>query len=278
MLWKKDVLFCDINPTCYAISQQKEICRRHIKNLTGKIRFASLIQKEKLPELVSAHSSGLIKRGKGIDITLQENKAVNIRLACKKLNGIIIRPGEEFSFWKTVGKTTRRKGYKDGRVLVSNKLRPGIGGGLCNLANTINLLVINSPLEVTEFHEHSDALAPDGDKRIPFSSGTSVSYNYIDYRFRNNTDQDFQLLLWCEGEKFFGELRCEKDIPWRYEISEEEHRFVKEGEKYFRRSKIYKNTIEKETNKTIEKKLILDNHSEVMFDYSLIPSDQIKEK
>lgn len=270
------MLFCDINPTCYAISQQKEICRRHIKNFTDKTRFSSEIKKDKLPEVLASHSSGLIKRGPGIDITLQENKAVNIRLACEKLNGLIIHPGEVFSFWKTIGKTTKRKGYKDGRVLVSNKLRPGIGGGLCNLANTIHLLVIHSPLKVTEFHQHSDALAPDGDKRIPLSAGTSVSYNYIDFRFENNTDQDFQLLLWCEGDKYYGELRSEKAIPWTYEITEEDHHFRKEGDKYYRSSMIYRNIKDKNSGSIVKKELILDNHSEVMFDYSLIPEDQIR--
>ncbi len=59
-----------------------------------------------------------------------------------------------------------------------------MGGGLCNLANTINLLVLHSPLEITEFHTHSDALAPDDGERIPLKDGTCVGYNYIDYRFK----------------------------------------------------------------------------------------------
>ena len=42
-----------------------------------------------------------------------------------------------------------------------NHILPGIGGGLCNLANTIHRVVLVSPLAVTEFHKHSDALAPD---------------------------------------------------------------------------------------------------------------------
>ena len=167
MFWNKNVLFCDINPTCYAISQQKEICKRHVKNLAGHVKFARERSGEKLPVTVSSYDSGLIKRGKGIDPVLQENKAVNIELACQKINGIVIHPGEEFSFWQTVGKATRKKGYKDGRVIIGNKLRPGTGGGLCNLANTIHLLILHSPLKVTEFHSHSDALAPDGAKRIP---------------------------------------------------------------------------------------------------------------
>lgn len=276
MLRKKKVLFCDINPTCYAISQQKEICKRHLKNLAENIKYAKIKEKRKLPILISSHSSNLIKRGKGIDIRLQENKAVNIMLASTRINGIIIRPGEEFSFWKIVGKSTKKKGYKDGRVLIGGKLRPGIGGGLCNLANTIHLLILHSPLEVTEFHAHSDALAPDEGKRVPFSSGTSVNYNYIDYRFKNNTDQNIQLCVWCGNGKLYGELRGEKEVPYKYWLEEENHHFHKEDDKFFRISKIYKITMDKRSGEIVEKKLVRDNHSEVMYDYSQIPKDQIQ--
>ena len=276
MFWNKDLLFCDISPTTYAISEQKEIIKRHISNFLSKDKIAETHFSRKLDNLISSQSSHLIKRGKGIDETLQINKAVNIRLACKKLNGLVIRPGETFSFWLTVGKTTKRRGYKDGRVIVGDRLTPGIGGGLCNLSNTIHRLVLHSPLKVTEFHSHSDALAPDEGKRVPFSSGTSVSYNYIDYRFINNTDQNVQLCLWCDKDNLYGELRSEKEFPYTFDISEEDHHFSKEGDKYYRISKIYKNTYDRETGKLLKKELVLDNHSEVMFDYDLIPKDQIR--
>ena len=154
-------MFCDISPTCYKIALQKEICKRHIKNFFAQENYADTQDTALLPCIVAQYSSHLIKRGKGIDPVLQENKAVNIRLANERLNGILIRPGETFSFWHRVGKTTKRKGYRDGRILVRNHILPGIGGGLCNLANTIHRVVLVSPLTVTEFHKHSDALAPD---------------------------------------------------------------------------------------------------------------------
>lgn len=276
MLWKRDKLFCEINPTCYAIAQQKEIIKRHLKNLSEKETFSQTIQAEKLPNVVSSHNSNLIKRGKGIDLSLQEGKATNIKLACSKINGIIIHPGETFSFWKLIGKTTKRKGYQDGRVISGDKILPGIGGGLCNLGNTLHLLVLHSPLEVTEFHQHSDALAPDEGKRIPFSSGTSVCYNYIDYRFKNTTDQNVQILAWCEDGKLFAELRSEHAYPWQYRLVEEDHHFAKSGDKYYRNSKIYREVILTKTHEVLRKELILDNHSEVMFDYSLIPSELIR--
>ncbi len=272
----KKKLFCEINPVCFAISEQKEIYKRHVQNLLSKEKFAKIVQSEKMPNIISSRSSNLIKRGKGIDIKLQQNKAVNIELACSKINGMVIHPGEVFSFWKTVGKTTKRKGYKAGRIIVGNKIEPGIGGGLCNLANTIHWLVLHSPLEVTEFHKHSDALAPDEGKRLPFNSGTSVSYNNLDYRFKNTTNQDIQISIWCENEKLYGELRSEKEFPWSYELVEENHHFQKSGDKFYRNSKIYREITDKSTGNVIEKELILDNHSEVMYDYSLIPQELIR--
>lgn len=276
MLFNKNKNFCDINPVCFAISSEKEIFKRYIKDALGKEKFAKNLEEKRLPNVVFHYSSNLIKKGKGIDVRLQENKVTNIMLACSKMNGMIIRPGEVFSFWKTVGRATKRKGYKEGRVIVKGKIEPGTGGGLCNLGNTINLLVLHSPLEILELHHHSDALAPDNGKRVPFSSGTSVSYNYIDYRFKNNTDQDIQLLVWCEDGKLHGELRSKKEFPWSYELIEEDHHFQKEGDKYYRISKIYRNTIERITGDILDKKLIWDNHSIVMYDYDLIPKDQIR--
>lgn len=278
---KKRRLFCDINPAFYAISVQKEICKRHIKDFLGRETFAKTIKKEPLPSVVSSRSSNMIKRSKGVNLQHQKNKAVNIQLAANKINGMVVRPGEVFSFWKTVGKISKRKGYLEGRIIYKKKLTAGMGGGLCNLANIIHLLLLHSPLEVTEIHKHSDALAPDEGKRVPFSAGTSVAYNYIDYRFRNNTNQNVQLLLWCEGETLRAELRSEKEFPWRYQLVEENHHFAKEDDKYYRISKIYKETYARETlddaaAPPLEKVLIWDNHSEVLFDYTLIPEDQIR--
>ena len=277
MFWNKDKLFCDISPTTYKISQEKEILKRHIRNLRSKESFAVEHLTKLLPTVVVENSSQMIKTGKGIDPVLQHNKADNIRLSAAALDKLVIHPGETFSFWKTVGRTTKRKGYKDGRVIEGNALKPGIGGGLCNLGNSLHLLILHSPLDVTEFHNHSDALAPDHGKRVPFATGTSISYNNIDYRFQNNTDQDFQLHIFCEGDVLRAQLLCEREIPTWYRLVEEGHRFQKEGEKYYRVSKIYRETLDKQTNKVLEKKLVLDNHSEVMYDYDLIPKDQIVE-
>lgn len=270
--------FCDLGPFAYAISVRKQIIVRHIHNFLHKENYATTRQEAPMPALIHAYSCNMIKRGPGIDLKLQVNKAENIRLACKRMNQLVIRPGESFSFWHYVGKTSRKNGFAEGRVIVNGKLVAGTGGGLCNLANAIHLLAMHSPLTMTELHHHSDALAPDPDgKRTPYSAGTSVNYNYLDLRFRNDTGQPVQLLAWCEGDELHAELRTTQEYPYTYRIVEEDHHFHKsESGQYYRLSKIYRETIARPTGEVVKKELKWDNRSKVMFDPSLIPSEQIR--
>lgn len=271
-------LFCEICPAFYEISLRKEIFKRNLKDFLSSEKIAQKIKGEPLPNIVKSHTSVLIRKLHGVDLKLQENKVTNISLACKKINGIIIRPGETFSFWKTVGKVREKDGYKEGLVISKNGLTSGFGGGLCQMANMIHWLVLNSPLTVTELHHHSDALFPDERRRVPFGTGTSVLYNNIDYRFKNCTDQKVQLLVWIEDGELCGELRSEKPFPSRYKLAEEKHHFKKEGDNYYRISQVYRYVIDRATNEQVAKELILDNHSLVMYDHSLIPKEQIRDE
>ena len=270
-------LFCDINPTCYKIAVEKEIAVRRIKDFFNSSKIAKTKMNKILPNIVKGHSSILLRKLYGVDMELQKNKVTNIELACKKINGIIIRPGETFSYWLTIGRPTKKKGYKDGLVISRHGKIAGVGGGLCQMANMIHWLVLNSPLDVVELHHHTDALFPDDRRRVPFGTGTSVAYGNADYRFKNNTDQIVQILVWCENGELCGELRSEREFPYRYKLLEENHHFRKENGKYFRISQVYRIKIERKTNKEISKELILNNHSEVLYDYNLIPKSEIRD-
>lgn len=270
-------LFCEINPLFYKVSLEKEIIKRHIKNLFSKEKLANSKSVTILPNIVKGHASVLVRKLHNVDISLQENKVTNINLACDKINGIIIKPGQTFSFWHTLGKATKKKGYKEGLVISKNGLTKGYGGGLCQMANMIHWLVLNSPLTVTELHHHSDALFPDERRRVPFGTGTSVCYNNVDYRFKNTTDQNVQIVVWCENGELCGELRSERKFPDRYKLVEENHHFKKDGDNYYRISQVYRFIINRETNTQIKKELILNNHSLVMYDHSLIPKEQIRD-
>lgn len=269
-------LFCEISPACYKISMAKEILKRDCKDFFSMEKYAKDYSKEKLPVIVKSHTSVLVRKLLNVDLRLQENKKVNIQLACDRINKIVVHPGETFSFWKTVGYASAKKGYLEGLVIKSGKISSGIGGGLCQMANMIHYLVLNSPLEVTELHHHTDSLFPDERRRVPFGTGTSVCYNRLDYRFKNTTADDVQILVWCEDGELCGELRSKETYPVRYKLVEEDACFKKEGEKYYRVSKVYRLVIDKVSNEVLRKELILDNHSEVVYDYALIPKEEIQ--
>ena len=271
----KRKLFCELHPVCYEISLRKEFLLRNLKHLFSGQRFAYYQQPDHpLPYIVKSHVSPLIRRLHGVDLQLQYNKAHNLRLAAEKVNGIVIEPGETFSFLKLIGRATEEKGYKEALTISRKGLGSAPGGGLCQLANLIHWLVLNSPLEVTELHHHSDSLFPDERRRVPFGTGTSVFYNNVDYQFKNNSNQAVQLLVWVTEDDLCGELRSTTPFPYKYRIVEEGHCFRQETDGWFRCSKIYREAYDDQRN-LVEKKLILDNHSRVLYAPALIPQDQI---
>ena len=112
--------------------------KRHLKDSLLPVRFARKLNPTPLPVLVRQHNSLIRRRLGNVNMQLQENKATNLALAVTHINGLLIRPGETFSLWKLVGRTTRRKGYKEGLTIAKGQPSQGIGGGLCQLSNLIH--------------------------------------------------------------------------------------------------------------------------------------------
>jgi len=277
---KKRKLFCEYGRVCYEISLLKEYALRDFKDMISSLRgkkTAKEISAEKLPVIIKGHCSVIARRLAGVDMQLQYNKETNLMIAAECINGVIIKPNEYFSFWKLVGKPDPKKGYLEGLTISGSRLGKASGGGLCQLANLIHWLVLNSPLEVTELHHHSDALFPDERRRVPFGTGTSVFYKNVDYRFRNTLNEPVQLLVWVDKGVLYGELRSLSPCKLRYVIREEGHYFVKEDDDYFRCSKIYRDVIDRDSGALVRTELILENHSRVMYDHSLIPKEEISE-
>lgn len=125
----KRKLFCELNPFCYKISEQKEILIRNIKDILKHEKIAKEKSLEELPNIIKSHTSIIVRRLQDVNITLQENKEKNIEIACSKINGILIHPGETFSFWKTLGRPKAKDGYKDGLMIYG---RRGLGKGMPN--------------------------------------------------------------------------------------------------------------------------------------------------
>ena len=260
-------LFCEICPLTYKISVKKNIISRKISDFVHKTNFAKTKSEEKLPVVIYSHKS-LIRRVLGnVDMTLQENKAVNLSISAPKINSVIINPSEVFSFWHLVGNTTAKKGYREGLTISNAKTKAGMGGGMCQFTNLIHWMVLHSPLEIIEHHHHDGFdLFPDFNRQIPFGTGTSISYNYIDYRFKNTTDTPFQLITWVDGDYLCGELRSTKALPVKYHIVSQNEHFTRENGQVFRNGEVFRNVVDKATGNTLSSTLIRKNHAKVMYD------------
>ncbi|MDR1796162.1 MAG: VanW family protein [Clostridiales Family XIII bacterium] len=196
--------------------------RRYLKWAFGGIRFAS-VSAAPLPYECFAHRTPLFRKLKDVDMYLQYNKVVNLKLAIGKINYMTLRPGETFSYWRAIGKPTKRRGYLEGMVLENGSFKPGTGGGLCQLSNLIYWMTAHTPLTVVERHRHGFDVFPDADRTQPFGSGATCYYNYVDLMIRNDTDRVFQLALAVTDSDLVGAWLSDKPCDCRYEVYEKEH-------------------------------------------------------
>lgn len=274
----KRKLFCEISPLTYAISEKKCIIVRSLKNICCANHFAKTRQENRLPYVVYKHNSLIRRRLGNVDMRLQENKAVNLTIASPKITNILIRPGETFSFWYLVGNTTAKKGYKEGLTIFADHTEPGIGGGMCQMTNLIHWMVLHSDLKITEHHHHDGLdLFPDFQRKIPFGTGTSIMYNYLDYRFKNTTNRTYQLIVYTTPEYLCGELRTDLPQNNKYHISAKNVFFSREKGVVYRNGEVYRKKIDNRTGRVVEEKLIRRNHAKVLYDTSGLDIVEIDE-
>lgn len=198
--------------------------RRYLLWCSPRFRWARERRCECLPCIQFTHATPLLRQLRGEEMVLQENKIVNLKLAVARLNGIVLHPGETFSYWRLIGKPTRRKGYQEGMVLFLGRIGRDVGGGLCQLSNLIFWMTLHTPLTVVERYRHSHDVFPDVDRTQPFGSGATCAYPHRDLMIRNDTNQDFQLCLRVGETYLEGEWRAMRPPEVQYKIIERNHR------------------------------------------------------
>lgn len=114
--------------------------------------------------------------------TDDENRNTNLRLLCEALDGVILQPGDEFSFNGTVGERTEAKGYKPATAYSGKSMIKDIGGGVCQGSTTLYNCALLADLEVLERVCHGAKVG-----YVPLGLDAAVNWNTkTDLRFRNN--------------------------------------------------------------------------------------------
>ncbi len=147
----------------------------------------------------------------GYEMAYQENKAYNCRMAAKKLDGLVIAPGETFSFWNCVRFYKHRCAYKDGFVFSDGRLQLLPGGGLCQMSSFLYWLFLHTPLTIAEQHTHGTDLhltAPG----IPKEADTAVAEGWLDLKVRNDTAHTFQITVSVGGGMLTGAILADASL------------------------------------------------------------------
>ncbi|TGE31890.1 VanW family protein [Desulfosporosinus sp. Sb-LF] len=115
----------------------------------------------------------------------QKERTLNIQLASKALDGLVLKPGGVFSFNNSVGPRTAEAGYQEAIIIEGNKFVPGLGGGVCQVSSTLyNAVLLASPsLNVIERSRHSLPIA-----YVPPGQDATVAYPTLDFKFRNDSN------------------------------------------------------------------------------------------
>ena len=125
------------------------------------------------------------------------SRCANVENGCKLVNGTVIYPGEEFSFYTAVAPFSEKNGYYMAGSYVSGKVVDSLGGGICQVSTTLYNAVLLAELDVTERHNHSmvvSYVARSADAAIAESAGK-------DFRFVNNLDYPVYIEGYTSGKK-----------------------------------------------------------------------------
>lgn len=108
------------------------------------------------------------------------SRTTNLAIACKKLNGQVIQPGEVFSYNKALGKRSVENGYKEAAVYVNGGVENGLGGGICQISSTLYNTVLFANLGIVERHQHSFTTS-----YVDPGRDATVVYGALDFKFKN---------------------------------------------------------------------------------------------
>lgn len=134
--------------------------------------------------------------------TKSTNRANNIQITCSKINGVEIRPGDEFSFCNTTGVSKESEGYKKADVIVGDKIIQALGGGNCQVSTTLYNAILQVPeLQVLERHPHGKKV-----NYVPQGKDAAIAHGSKDLRFKNNSDKTLKIYASTDGKSVLVKL------------------------------------------------------------------------
>ena len=130
-----------------------------------------------------------------------EYRLNNVVVAAKAMDGIILMPGDVFSYNDTLGPRTTANGYMPAPAYIGGKTVDEVGGGICQNSSTLYMAVLRANLEIVERTNHMYAVG-----YVPDGLDATVAYNAIDFKFRNSTDYPIRVEAKVSGRNMIVKL------------------------------------------------------------------------
>lgn len=125
----------------------------------------------------------------------------NVKLAGEKCNGIILLPGEEFSYNQTVGKRTKAAGFGEAGAYLNGETVQEVGGGICQTSSTIYNAIVLSNLKITERHNHTYISG-----YVPIGRDATVSWGGPDFKFKNDQKYPIKLEVFYSNSRIYAKV------------------------------------------------------------------------
>ena len=239
-------------------------------------RYADAIRPAELPVELFRSACPMINGDTGFDLQYQENKVFNLKLAARCLDGLLIRPGESFSFWRCVRYADRDTPYRDGLAEINGRLTTQYGGGLCMMTNLLFWMFLNSPLTIVERWGHDVKDFPEPASDAPLGVDATVAEGWQDLKVKNDTDRTYQIRVGFEGGHIVGRLLADRDDGLRYQAVDRYLRYVREPDGVYERVTVCRRTVETATGRCTAEQVLYRNQCRI--GYALPAGTQIIEQ
>ena len=248
----------------------------YAKMALDKNKYAAERRDELLEHPVFTTSSVVINRDSGFDIQYQYNKAYNLEIAARPVNGIVIRPGETFSFWKLVKDADAQTPYKEALALKEGEMSTVEGGGLCQLSNLLFWMFLHTPLTIVERHSHSTEFFPASLCGMPEGADAAVAEGWKDLKVRNDTQNTFQVRAAVREDELWGEIRAVYPLNVKYEVYHKHLRYYSEENAIYRENDVLRKTISCSTGTVLDDARLFHSKSEVKHPLEAAMEQQMK--
>ncbi len=210
----------------------------------------------RLPFPIFSAQTALINRRSGFPLEYQYNKVENLKIAVEAIDGLVIQPGETFSFWQLVRRAARKQEYKDALTLSDQTLTAVRGGGLCQLSGLLFWLFLHTPLSVIERHPHSVEALPSPPGEIPHGVDAAIYEGWLDLKVTNRTSASFQLAFRFDDAFLYAHVYSSAAPNFRYEVYDDNLAYeITPGARY-RQNDIRRKKIDILTGQTLEDQLL----------------------